>query len=96
MIHHVYKQSHNLNKISKPGWLKFGFPLMYQTDALEILYILTELGIKDSTMKDAIDVLFAKQNANGRWKLENTYNSDRLLISIGQKDEDLNFGLNTI
>ena len=37
LIHHVYKQSHNLNKISKPGWLKFGFPLMYQTDALEIL-----------------------------------------------------------
>ncbi len=32
--HHIYKKSHNLQEVSKPGWLKFGFPLMYQTDAL--------------------------------------------------------------
>lgn len=87
LIHHIYKHSHNLNRKSKPGWLKFGFPLMYQTDALEILDILTGLGIKDSRMDDAINIIIAKQDDKGRWKAENTYNSDRLLIPIGQKDE---------
>jgi len=87
LIHHIYKRSHNLNQKSKPGWLKFGFPLMYQTDVLEILDILTGLGIKDSRMDDAIDIVIAKQDYMGRWKAENTYNSDRLLIPMGQKDE---------
>lgn len=87
LTHHIYKRSHNLNRNSKPGWLKFGFPLMYQTDVLEILDILTGLGIKDSRMDDAIDIVIAKQDDIGRWKAENTYNSDRLLIPMGQKDE---------
>ena len=42
--HHVFKRSHDLAKVAKPGWRRFGFPLMYQTDALEILWILTKLG----------------------------------------------------
>lgn len=87
LIHHIYKRSHNLNRTSKPGWLKFGFPLMYQTDVLEILDILTELGIEDSRMDEAINIVIAKQDDTGRWKTENTYNSDRLLIPMGQKDE---------
>ncbi|MEA4923759.1 MAG: hypothetical protein VB084_00460 [Syntrophomonadaceae bacterium] len=64
-----------------------GFPLMYQTDVLEILDILTELVVKDSRMDEAINIVIAKQDETGRWKLENTYGSDRLLIPIGQKDE---------
>ena len=38
--HHVHRRSHDLARDSKPGWRRFGFPLMYQTDALEILCIL--------------------------------------------------------
>ena len=84
LIHHVYKRSHDLNRTSKPGWLKFGFPLMYQTDALEILDILLGLGYRDSRMDDAINIVLEKQNENGRWMAENTYNSDRLLIPFEQ------------
>jgi hypothetical protein len=87
LIHHIHRRSHNLNRTSKPGWLKFGFPLMYQTDALEILDILTGLGIRDSRMEEAIDIVIAKQDDTGRWRVENTYNSERLLLPIGQKDE---------
>ena len=87
MIHHIYKRSHDLSRVSKPGWLKFGFPLMYQTDALEILDVLTQLGVEDSRMDEAIDVVLAKQDDTGRWRTENTYGSDRLLIPMGQKDE---------
>ncbi len=87
LIHHIYKRSHNLNRVSKPGWLKFGFPLMYQTDALEILDILTELGIEDSRMDEAVRLVLEKQDDTGRWRIENTYSSDRLLIPMGQKGE---------
>lgn len=87
LIHHIHKRSHNLNRVSKPGWLKLGFPLMYQTDILEILDVLTGLGIKDSRMDEAISIVFAKQDDMGRWKTENTYNSDRLLIPMGQAGE---------
>ncbi|HJW74918.1 MAG TPA: nitrogen fixation protein NifH, partial [Thermoleophilia bacterium] len=42
--HHVHKRSHEPAKTSKPGWRRLSFPLMYQTDVLEILGILTKLG----------------------------------------------------
>jgi len=87
LIHHIYKRSHNLSRLSKPGWNKFGFPLMYQTDVLEILDIMTGLGIKDSRMDEAIELVLSKQDEQGRWKLENTFGSDRLLIPFGQKGE---------
>ncbi|MPM75848.1 hypothetical protein SDC9_122842 [bioreactor metagenome] len=87
LIHHIYKRSHNLNQTSKPGWLKFGFPLMYQTDVLEILAILSELGVQDSRMNEALDLMVSKQDDVGRWKIENTYSSDKLLIPHGIKNE---------
>lgn len=87
LIHHIFKRSHDLSKTSKPGWLKFSFPLMYQTDVLEILDILTELGINDRRMDEAIGIIIAKQDDMGRWKTENTSNTDRLLIPLEQKDK---------
>jgi hypothetical protein len=81
--HHVHKRSHDLNRVSKPGWLRFGFSLMYQTDVLEIL-MLTRLGYKDNRMQEAIDLVISKQDDQGRWKLENTFN-DRFLTTIEQK-----------
>jgi len=84
LIHHIHKRSHNLDRVSKPGWLKFGFPLMYQTDALEILGILTKLGYNDKRMQEAIDLVVSKQDRQGRWKLENTFN-DRFQVSIERK-----------
>lgn len=42
--HHVHKRSHDLTKVSKPSWKKLNFPLMWQTDVLEILGIFARLG----------------------------------------------------
>jgi len=86
LIHHVFKSSHNLDRIPKPGWLKFGFPLMYQTDVLEILGILTKLGYHDQRMQEAMDILISKQDTNGRWILENTFNG-RYQVNIEKKEE---------
>jgi hypothetical protein len=82
--HHIYKRSHDLSKVSKPGWLRLGFPLMYQTDVLEILGILTRLGCKDERMQEAVDLVVSKQDEKGMWKLENTFNG-RFQTSIEQK-----------
>ena len=86
LLHHVFKSSHHLDRVPKPGWLKFGFPLMYQTDALEILGILTKLGYKDHRMQEAIDILVSKQATDGRWNLENTFNG-RYHVNIEMKDK---------
>ncbi len=86
LLHHVFKSSHNLDRIPKPGWLKFGFPLMYQTDALEILGILTKLGYHDQRMQEAINIMISKQDAQGKWILENTYNG-RYQVNIETKGE---------
>jgi hypothetical protein len=85
--HHIYKRSHDLRKVSKSGWLRFGFPLMYQTDALEVLGILTKLGYKDERMQETVDLVLSKQDAQGRWKLENTFNG-RFQVNIERKGEE--------
>ena len=82
--HHIFKRSHDLSRVSKPGWLRFGFPLMYQTDVLEILGILTRLGYRDDRMQEAIDLLTSKQDDEGRWILESTFNG-RFHTNIEQK-----------
>ncbi len=84
LMHHIYKRSHDLSLVAKPGWLKFGFPLMYQTDALEILGILTQLGYKDERMQEAVNLLISKQDDQGRWNLEKTFNG-RFQVNIEQK-----------
>lgn len=87
LVHHIYKRSRDLNKTAKPGWLKFSFPLMYQTDVLEIMDILTGLGVNDSRMDDALDLILKKRDDMCRWRMENTSITDRLLIPMGQKGE---------
>ncbi len=82
--HHIHKKSHNLGKVSKPGWLRFGFPLMYQDDVLEVLGILTKLGYRDARMQEAVDLVVSKQDECGRWSLENTFNG-RFQTNIEQK-----------
>jgi len=82
--HHVHKRSHDLTRVSKAEWLRFSFPLMWNTDVLEILGILTRLGYRDSRMEEALNLVVSKQDDQGRWKLENTFNG-RFQVDIEQK-----------
>ena len=88
LLHHVYRRSHDLRRLSKPGWRKLSFPLMYQTDILEILDILTRLGVRDARMQDAVSVVLSKQNEHGRWSNENSYTNERLLVPLEQPDQE--------
>jgi hypothetical protein len=87
LLHRIYKKSREPSKVSKPGWLKFGFPLMYQTDALELLCILKDLGVEDPRMGEAKEAVAAKRGKNGRWRLENSFNG-KTLVDIEAKGED--------
>ncbi|MFQ6089371.1 MAG: nitrogen fixation protein NifH [Candidatus Methanofastidiosia archaeon] len=71
----MYLRDEKGERKAKFGWKRFGFPLFYQSDALEVLDTLTKLGKKDERMKRAIDLVISKPNGKGRWKLENTFNS---------------------
>ena len=82
--HRVYKRSHDLTRVSKPVWLHFGFPVMWNTDVLEILGILTKLGIRDKRMQDAVDLVVSKQDEKGRWSMERSFNG-RFQVNIEQK-----------
>lgn len=79
--HHIFKHSKDLSQVSKPEWLSFGFPLLWNTDVLEISEVLTRLGCCDLCMQEAIDLIQSKQDSQGRWALENTFNG-RMLVNI--------------
>jgi hypothetical protein len=82
--HHLYKKSHDLATVARPGWLKPGFPLMYQTDILELLDLFAGLDRWDPRLEDARVILQSKQPADGRWILENTFNG-KMVVQFEQK-----------
>ena len=79
--HHLYKRSHDPSEIAKPRWTQLGFPLFWDTDALEMLEVLTDLGCRDERMEDAVALVLSKRQPDGRWRNERSY-AGRLLTNI--------------
>ncbi len=86
LIHHIHKKSHALSEDAKPGWKLLGFPLMYNTDVLEMLHLFAKLKQNDARLKEAMDVLISLQTEDGRWLLQNSFNG-KMRISIEKKGE---------
>jgi hypothetical protein len=82
--HHLFKRSHDLTKAVKPKWLKFGFPTIWDSDALDVLFLLASLGYRDRRMEEAVELVLEKQDEHGRWRLENTFNG-RFQVNIEKK-----------
>lgn len=78
-----YLRNPDGSRKNKAGWKKFGFPLFYQSDALEVLDVLTELGVEDDRMQPSIDLVTSSQK-DGRWLLKNTYNG-KMYCEIDEK-----------
>jgi len=56
------------------SWFKFGYPLGYVTDVLLNLEALSEAGYaKGPRLNDAVELVLAKQDEQGRWKMEYSY-----------------------
>ena len=61
---------------AKPSgnWWKFGFPVFYVADILQIAEALVSLGLEsDPRLQPALDLIRKKQNAQGQWLLEYDY-----------------------
>jgi hypothetical protein len=74
---------------SKPSgnWWKFGFPVFYVTDLLQIVEALAALGYgKDPRLARAITLVREKQDANGRWALDYDY-TGKTWVDFGVKKQ---------
>lgn len=72
---------------SKPSrnWWKFGFPVFYITDLLQLAEAFVNLGYgKDNRLAGTLDIIREKQNARGQWLLEFDY-ADKTWLDFGKK-----------
>lgn len=73
------------SKKTSTSWFKFGFPVFYVTDVLQNLEALLALGLAgDERLQNAIALVEEKQDAQGRWKMEYTYNG-KMSVVIEEK-----------
>ena len=71
----------------KPGWLRFGYPLSYNSDALEALWALTLHGeTMRSEYAPALEVVRAAADGEMRWKLRNSFNG-KMLADVEEKGQ---------
>jgi hypothetical protein len=86
MDNNIYQYLRNPDggRKDKAGWKRFGFPLFYQTDVLEILDTLTRLGVRDPRMKPSIDLVLDAQQRDGAWLLKDTFNG-KMIVDIEEK-----------
>ncbi len=76
-----------LAKEPNRSWWKFGFPVFYITDILQIAESLAALGYaSDPRLKNCLEYIISKQDANGRWALEYDYAS-KTWGNYGKKDQ---------
>jgi len=85
---HIYKYLRNPDgsRKEKVGWKRFGFPLFYNSDILDVLATLTRLKVKDARITDSIKVVVDAQHADGRWLLKHTFNG-KFWHDIEQKEK---------
>ncbi|MHA2140397.1 MAG: hypothetical protein ACXADC_04825 [Candidatus Thorarchaeota archaeon] len=84
-IYKYLKNSDGTRK-EKAGWKRFGFPLFYQSDILEVLDVLTLLGVRDDKMLETIDYVIENKGKDGKWLLKNSYNG-KMLCDIDIKGQ---------
>ncbi len=69
------------------NWWKFGFPVFYITDILQIAEALAGLGLaKDKRLANTLDLIESKKDGSGRWPLEYDY-TGKTWVDFGQKKQ---------
>ncbi len=74
---------------AKPSgnWWKFGFPVFYITDLLQIVEALGRLGCgRDPRLANALQLVIDKQDSLGRWPLEYDY-AGKTWVEYGSKKQ---------
>jgi len=85
LLHKVCFSSHNEKRFLHQVIDKLTFPNMYNSDFLEILWLLKREKVKDSNLKKAIELLKSRMQPGMKWKLERPVHN--LITSIGAKDK---------
>jgi hypothetical protein len=69
------------------NWWKFGFPLFYVTDLLQLVEALVGLGYgDDSRLSGALAIVRGKEDGNGRWVLDYDY-TGKTWVDFGAKKQ---------
>jgi hypothetical protein len=71
-----YPRGLPITRSGKPSgnWWKFGFPVFYATDILQIAEAMARLGYgKDPRLDNTMKIIRAKQDGQGRWLMEHSY-----------------------
>lgn len=69
------------------NWWKFGFPVFYITDILQVVEALVNLGYgKDPRLANALELIRNKQDEQGRWRLEYDY-AGKTWVDFGKKKQ---------
>jgi hypothetical protein len=74
---------------SKPNraWWKFGFPVFYVTDLLQLAEAMTALGYgRDRHLANTLQIICEKQNERGQWLLEYDY-PGKTWLDFGEKKQ---------
>jgi hypothetical protein len=83
----VCKFSNLKNGKPSDNWFKFGFPLFFVGDMLEVLDVMARLGEgQNPRLEKAWKLVLDKQDTNGRWPMEYTYNG-KLWSDIEEKGQ---------
>jgi len=76
---------HPYAKAASSSWFKFGFPVFYVTDLLQNFEALVSLGLKgDQRLQNALILILQKQDKEGRWIMEYTYNG-KMWVDVEEK-----------
>ena len=69
------------------NWWKFGFPVFYVTDLLQLVEALVVLGYgRDERLANSLNLIRDKQDEQGRWPLEYDYKG-KTWVDFGKKKE---------
>lgn len=71
--HRIFRRSRDPRRVSIPAWTRFGFPLLWNSDALEVFDLLVQLGYRDGRMEEARDLILSKRTPDGVWIQENGF-----------------------
>jgi hypothetical protein len=72
-------------KAPNSSWWKFGFPVFYITDLMQLVEALTELGFgADPRLQNAKQLIREKQTADGKWLMSHSY-AGKTWLEYGKK-----------
>jgi hypothetical protein len=69
------------------NWWKFGFPIFYVTDLLQLAEAFVSLGYGDDPrLSSTLDLIREKQNPEGHWSLDYEY-TGKTWVNFGEKKQ---------